>query len=238
MVQRGGDQFVEPSWGADIHKQNALKTGIRLDVAALELGQHLSTALRQQLPSATEHLHVLSGLTTAAVARAAILRTPQTGGVQLQSTSWCSWDDPNGQNGSDASCSWYWSGSSSYSIHYACIASFIWCLGDHSSVEVDGNGFVLYSCNHGRCAYDMGSVGCSGTGTADNEQVEGATDINTVSGACSTPYDWNSGGGTHNCHDDSMMECYGVMYGWQDTVNGVCQGLNWWLAPGDGHPCP
>jgi hypothetical protein len=238
MIQRGGDTFVEPSWGAELEKQNAQKTGIRLDVGALELAQQMTTAVVRQLPSAADHLHALTGLSEASVTRASTLRTAPTGGVQLQGTNWCNWNMANGQNASDNSCNWTWSGTSTYRIHYACIMSIIWCVGDHSSVEVDGNGFVLYSCNHGRCAYQMGNVSCQGTGSADDEQVEGATDYNTVTNACTTPYNWNSGGGTHNCHDDSMMECYGVKYGWQSSTGGVCQGLNWWLAPGDGHSCP
>jgi hypothetical protein len=94
MVQRGGDEFVDPSWAQDLAAQNALKTGIRLDVGALALAQKMATSVHQQLPSAAPHLTALSGLAGAATVRAQVL-TPQpnlAGDVQTQGTSWCNWD--------------------------------------------------------------------------------------------------------------------------------------------------
>jgi hypothetical protein len=49
------------------------------------------------------------------------------------------------------------------------------------------------------------------------------------------------GGGTHNCHDDSLLEEANVIYGFRDNSchDGlVCCGEGWWTAPGDGDPCP
>jgi hypothetical protein len=243
MLQRGGDTWVDPTWGDQMAQQNAAKTKVvAVDPDVLQLSQEISAAVTAKLPAATDHVRALSGLSGASVQRAETIRTQMAqaaSGLSTQGTTWCGWDNANGQNASDDSCNWTWSGTSSYKVHYACIVSVIWCVGDHSAVEVDGNGFILYSCNHGGCAYTMGSVSCTGSGSSGDTQIEGTGSLTQETGACTTSYNWNSGGGTHNCHDDSMMEGYSVIYGWQSTTAGVCQGLNWWMAPGEsGHACP
>jgi hypothetical protein len=243
VIQRGGDNFVDPTWDRDLGLQKSAPVTISL--ATMRLAAQAADALIATTSPPREHRLALTGLAGAVGQRAQDLFDSKGGKIHAMATNaQCTLDDPNGwANTSDESCTWGL-GTSNYKIHYQCIVSvFGACLGDHSSMEIDDGAYTLYSCNHGACAYSMGSVSCQASGlTGACFQAEGSTSISQVQGGCQTPYAWNSGGGDHNCHDDSTLQGWGARYGCQYTGGGsgyVCNGQNWWMAPGvSGHACP
>ena len=236
LVQRGGDDWIDPSWTNEIDAQQGSKTPINIDASSLLLTQQAATAVASKVQY-TSHVYALTGLSSAAPAKAASLVSLHSGIAVQATNAQCTFDL---SGGTDETCNWTGVGQATEKVHYQCIISIAWmCAGEHSSVEVDGNGFTLYSCNHGTCAYGMGGVSCQGSGAGGYFESEGTTCLTCVTGGCLTPYDWNSGGGTHNCHDDSTLQGWGVKYGFQPQTGGVCNGQNWWMAPGhSGHSCP
>lgn len=234
VVQRGGDAFVEPRWNTELKAQAANK-GLVFDRESAKLTDEAATAiaLHQTLGSVALHQTTLASLGHAPFS-VAVAPLPNSG-IHAQSTNASCTFNINGTT-ADESCNWGLSGGWNYEIHYKCIAL---CIGDHSSTKVWSGSYTLYSCNHGACAYNMSSTSCQVYNqTGGYYEAEGATDINTVQGGCQTPYGWNSGGGTHNCHDDSTVQGQNVIWGDAHYQYGACQGQNWWKAPGNGHPCP
>jgi hypothetical protein len=242
VIQRGGDNFVDPTWDRDLGVQHGQP--VTTSTATMRLAAQAADALIATTSPPREHRLALTGLAGAVGARAQDILESKGGKIHAMATNAeCTLDDPNGWgNTSDESCTWGL-GTSNYKIHYQCIIDIFTCEGDHSSMEIDDGAYTLYSCNHGACAYSMGSVSCQASGlTGGCFQAEGSGSTGQVQGGCQTPYNWNSGGGTHNCHDDSTLQGWGARYGCQNTGGGkglVCNGQNWWLAPGvGGHPCP
>ncbi len=227
-LQRGGDSFADPTWEEDLRKQELAKKVV-VTPALLELAGEAAQAITKfQFPSNVSfHTSQLSELGVGA-------KIPVVDNTAGQVSKDITGYD-NLQVGANAS----------FEIHYKYIACVAWvCAGQHSAVRVrTSTGAIYDACQHGTCAGSMGSISCRGSGSGGWFQREMSTSIGTVNaagtGACSTPYGWNSGGGKHNCHDDSMMVGYGIRYGMQSTTAGVCQGQNWWYGPGNsGHACP
>jgi hypothetical protein len=93
-------------------------------------------------------------------------------------------------------------------------------LGEHSATWANVNGVVYDNCNHGSCASSMGYKCTTYGGGA--LYWEGSTSNGWRGGTCLTSYNWTSWG-NHNCHDDSVKQMWGVVYGTQGTdYDGVC----------------
>lgn len=223
-LQRGGDTFADPTWEEDLNKQEAQKKVV-VTPQALELAAEAAEAItKYDFPSKVVY-HTVSLGDLGISAKVPRDLDVKTGELPKDSVGYGN----------------VWVGTASYQIRYKSIACFAWvCAGHHSAVRVwASSGAVVDSCQHGTCAGGMSKVTCSGSGSGGTFHQDTTTSISWWNGACLTSYDWNSGGGQHNCHDDSMNAAYGIKYGPQHSTLGVCQGLNWWKAPGQsGHPCP
>jgi hypothetical protein len=110
-------------------------------------------------------------------------------------------------------------------------------VGDHSAVHLRGWSsssvvFNAYSCNHGTCASDTGAMNthCVMSGFRNDDGThsrffynERSTSQGQTPGGCSTPYGWSSGGGHHNCNDDSELQAKSAFHdASQSTTAGSC----------------
>ena len=89
------------------------------------------------------------------------------------------------------------------------------------------------ACNHGRCAYDFMTYGGARWGNAswiynnevDTLSLQSPNSDNSgtgVNGACGTPYNWDSGNGSHLCNDDAAFEVWQMDTGYaQPSYNGT-----------------
>ncbi len=223
-LQRGGDTFADPTWEADLKKQE-LQKKVVVTPQALELAAEAAQAITKHEFPQKVSFHTISLGDLGVSAKVPREIDVKTGELPRDTVGYGD----------------VWVGQASYQIRYKNIACVAWiCAGHHSAVRVwTASGAVVDSCQHGTCAGGMSKVTCSGSGGGGYFHQDSTGNISSINGACLTSYDWNSGGGEHNCHDDSMMSAYGIKYGPQHTTLGVCQGLNWWKAPGQsGHPCP
>ncbi|NUP97163.1 MAG: hypothetical protein HUU28_13470 [Planctomycetaceae bacterium] len=109
----------------------------------------------------------------------------------------------------------------------------IWGVAEHTATWSNVNGVIKDNCQHGSCASSM-SHWCTASGTGATQYVEMSTSNSSVTGNCTTSYNWNSTGGGHNCHDDSVRAIWGVKYGPQgSSTSGVCNnGASHWYGPG------
>jgi hypothetical protein len=221
-LQRAGDTFADPTWAEDLKKQEQLKKVV-VTPASIALATEAAQAVaKHNLPAKLSH-HTISIGDLSVSAAAPVV------------------DMKEGEVPKEIGYSDVWVGWASYEIHYKNIACVAWvCAGHHSAVRVRASsGAIVDACQHGSCAGSMGSISCTGSGGGGTFHQDTTQSISWWNGACLTSYSWSSGGGSHNCHDDSMMSGYGIKYGPQHTTLGVCQGLNWWKAPGKSdHPCP
>jgi hypothetical protein len=93
--------------------------------------------------------------------------------------------------------------------------------------------FAQNSCNHGRCynASGMGYHCTSGSGSlaAASRTINGETNSNNVgvSGGCSTPYKWLSGGYDHLCNSDGAYELWQAKSASRSTSRGDNYGFTW-----------
>ncbi|MBL8715821.1 MAG: hypothetical protein JNL79_07480 [Myxococcales bacterium] len=111
----------------------------------------------------------------------------------------------------------------------------IWGVAEHTATWSNVNGVIRDNCQHGNCASSM-SHWCTATGTGGAQYTESSTSNSgsfANSGNCTTNYNWNSTGGGHNCHDDSVRAIWGVKYGPQGTsTSGVCNNsASHWYGP-------
>jgi hypothetical protein len=121
-------------------------------------------------------------------------------------------------------------GTNDFHIHWKW---FIWLVAEHTTAYVNINGTVKNTCNHGTCASSM-THRCNTTAKAASAVLyyEMSTS-QSVSGNCTTGYNWNSTGGGHNCHDDTVRGLWGFRYGSQGgSTTGVCNnGASHWYGP-------
>jgi hypothetical protein len=208
FIRQGGDA-LDPTWERDLALEVKLPRVDPLRRAEdLELLKEASAAIEKaSLPA---HL----GLEKAAVfeAKAAVRDDLLRPAVQkaIQETG-------------------YAPGNNSIEIHKKWI---VWGVAEHSATWSNVNGVIKDNCQHGACASSMGRV-CTATGTGGVQYVEMSTSNASVTGNCTTSYNWNSTGGGHNCHDDSVRAVWGVKYGSQgSSTSGVCSnGASHWYAP-------
>jgi hypothetical protein len=222
-AQRGGDGWIDPSWGAEISKSidpSVTQADREADWAlAHEAAAALPTALGDAFKDHNYHLTAFTSYPSPA-------NDPTT--KQLQS-----------ERGYGA----YYNGGGvtySYGKYSKAVGCAAWvCGGSHSAVAMYASGgLVINACNHGSCAggsgmrYDCAHTGATVAGaTINGETNGGSTGWWDGSGGCQTAYSWNSGNGSHLCNDDAVYEMYSVdVGGQQDSINftyatgGSCRG--------------
>jgi len=230
-VQRGGDNYVDPLWHADIAAHANQKP---LDLAALDLDMQLAKeaakAYRVTVPASfADHALQMNALdreplpskNTAVRAR---FEKAKAGLVKDQ--AYGSWDWVDGDR---------WIDTHLYSASTGC---FAWiCAAKHSATlmykDWPSLTLVQSSCNHGRC-YNGDSMGfnCGSYGWSTGASLTGEANSNTtaVSGGCATPYNWNSGGYDHLCNDDAAYELWQAKDARWDTSHGDNISFVWYDA--------
>lgn len=118
-------------------------------------------------------------------------------------------------------------------MHSESLSGVAGWFGDHSATQLHewlGAWYHVHdACNHGRCASQMRRTCLL--------QYYEAVDVFKPAWRfqnCKTHYDWNSGGGAHNCHDDSRLQMNNFVYGSiLDTQSAWCKdtNTNLWQAP-------
>jgi hypothetical protein len=202
-IQRGGDSFIDPSWNAEIGQQVPVSSAHRDEsfLLAREAGQ---AALQLVSPDMSEHLEAAVRIGNHVPAEdpdliAAAAELPHV----------------------EANEAGYDSYTHQARVYSKCLAT---CLVNHSSVyavEHDDTtnkwGWAMATCNHGTCAGASGvSLECTTSKGGRTDHIssyftgEGSSSTSTVSGACSTGYNWFTNGSDHNCNDDSWYEDWQV----------------------------
>jgi hypothetical protein len=124
-------------------------------------------------------------------------------------------------------------GSNDFHIHGKWL---IWGVAEHTASYSNINGVSKNSCNHGTCASSM-SHWCNTTAKSASAVHYYKTDCSSTgcvgTGNCTTGYNWNSTGGGHNCHDDTVRALWGFKHGSQGgSTSGVCSnGASHWYGP-------
>ncbi len=230
-VQRGGDDFVDPDWQADIAKHARLTlTTTPADIDAdWELAKEgaLSAAaiLPPDMKDDARHFSTFGLRPTPAQdpllkAKAArIAQQPRPPEMDI---------DRGYSNFNFSGWSWFETDLASKWV--------VWLVAHHTATRMwdcEWNGtscswvLVQDACNHGTCYANMGYECYSNGGWFYNATINGETSSSTsISGGCQTPYNWNSGGYNHLCNDDSAYEL------WQ-AKNGSKGGPNYGTS-GDG----
>jgi hypothetical protein len=206
MIQKGGDQFVDPTWtweppaGTVPKDMSEREKDIELAEAAVDELQKL------EVDPAVLHEH----RALAAVGK----------GFKPEYRRWIKDEQARLGEARFATYSFY------SEIHKEGIWYTLW-IGDHSAIKaVSSSGWVGYTSNHGSSASSMDRK-CTNKTTVNH------TLRNPPLQSCSTGYDWNSGGGEHNCHDDTTIQMYNAFYGTcYGTTGGCCDGQGYIDAPG------
>lgn len=236
VLQRGGDKFLDPTWEADVERmvKRQRATHTKTPIESIQLANEALAALSasKELVARPDHLQ-----TSVRLGKDVFAERGNGHPVRIPTPEVAA-KLPYSCETLDSSCDWYWSGYGTYTVKYTCIDWF--CTGHHSAVVANALGYTIYTCNHGGCANTLNkTTPCSGGGYGGFLASERSTDTGSITGACFTSYSWWSGGGSHNCHDDSRMEGRGILYGPQDHYAGTCQGEGDWQAPGmSGNACP
>jgi hypothetical protein len=194
--QRGGDEFIDPAWAADMKNVTAV-SGEHRDQAFL-LAREAGLAVQSSLGAEMQE-HVRAAVAVGnhvpaedplLIAKAATFRATQ--GAYTSYTHYAE-------------------------LYKKCVAG---CLGEHSAVyaaEWTGSSYdwTLNTCNHGTCALSMSYTCYTGRAGRTNHESgyftgEMSQSTGTVSGACSTGYNWNPNPGQHNSNDDAWYELWQV----------------------------
>lgn len=210
-IQRGGDDFVDPSWFDDLVWQDNLPAGISnrvhfemvgeaanaLEAELAKLGQRMDERLTPELRAIREFGRSAPAAYEASerefdeyVARHGLFQIEAGGG---------------GTTGPEDAVKNLYAGYYSIAVHdMSCCSGF----GRHSATRIKrnhGGGFYTYYdfCNHGTCAYQM-------------PQKCLLPMINKpawTAPTCGTSYSaWSNSGG-HNCHDDTRLQLAAYAYG-------------------------
>ncbi len=218
-VQRGGDEFVDPTWVDSI--QETVVTPVadadrELDFAlAQAAGQAFPGIAEPSLADHTFHLRTHGERLLPSEDPVLIEPTTVVENAPLPDASYAS------KSGSGW---WYLAGGMSHS-------SVAW-FGSHGSIAFwmydTSWKFKLNACNHGSCT---GSHRCYSysNGWKYNPvfNYEGSSSTGTVSGGCSTSYGWNGGSTKHNSNDDTAYELWQVKDGKTSTSRGSSVSFDW-----------
>jgi len=245
-MQRGGDEYVDPTWAAKIAVGKHAKLPANWD-------RNRDFALAQQLgvqfarvadPALKDSIYPITEM--------GLQPTPQQDPSLLAASKKIAATAL--PLGSDQA---YWSGGGWWyplgRLYSKCVAG---CIGHHSSVanweQANGTNYfqtVEIYCNHGTCAQSSGiSWECDhysqwNYNPYQTGETYGGTDA--VTGGCVTGYDWWGGGNTHLCNDDSAYELFEIKEGTWQTSAGDNYWFNWgnyscyvgrgkWASPGCG----
>ncbi len=242
MIQRGGDTFIDQSWDQDILEHVAHPADRALDFAMVEeMGVAMKEAsLKGTLKGMEDHVYHMVNMSQS---------TPEhmEGAAEMAKQAEAT---PRPDEAYNGSCYYnYWAANAAQK----CVAL---CIGRHSSVVAMNYSNCTSTwdewynaCNHGTCA----ASSCSGGSCTSNSGMswicstwtnsgwvggnkdvagfwgrEGSGSIYTVSGACSSGYNWDTPAG-HECNDDSSFELWEVKqaasYGGGSTAYGDRNGF-------------
>jgi len=227
FVQRGGDNYVDPLWHADIAAHQGKPVDRReLDID-FQIAKEAAAAYRVGVPATfVDHAAQMVAIEQEPVPS----KNPALQKLAKEATQAERADET-------AYFNWGWAGanaSTSTQLYSASTGCFAWiCTARHSATRMFVNGAAYYNnCNHGRC-YNGSGMGyhCSSSGraSASGNSLTGETNSNTtaVSGGCATPYNWNSGGYDHLCNSDAAYELWQGKEGRYNTSRGDHYSFTW-----------
>ena len=224
FVQRGGDQFVDPTWNDDINvslKNPAPDAERARDFAmAREAAALFAHAAPPALKPYSFHAQVYA-------ARPAPADDP----IMIKKAADIEASRPTDVGYGTASFggSWWLEGDL-YSKDTSCV--FWYCPAKHSGVALwayqTSWQLSMIACNHGSCPGNSNmSYNCYSTSGVWRSNASISAEQNgstSIGGGCLTSYSWNSGGYNHLCNDDSAYELWqvknGSTGGWSLDTNG------------------
>jgi len=227
FAQRGGDNFAEPSWHADVAQARAVgasQADRTLDWAAAQEG---AAAFAKALPASfADHAFHLTSFAMAKnpttdpglLAKLAAIQVAFPAPAATDQTAY----------GSYSSSAWTQVYDEKYSMPLVCV--FWTCAASHSATYTYVNpnagawSLAYNACNHGNCAggskmsadcYSWnGSSNVYTSGISESgESTSALTGANDGTGGCQSPYNWDSGVGSHLCNDDAAYELYQTVHG-------------------------
>jgi hypothetical protein len=227
MLRRGGDEWVDPSWGEDFTRDQTTPMASISNENLFAMAEEASALLEAKAPVQlgaeklalhSQTIGAISSFGKIAVAQFAankemlVAHRAKLGEVVKEI--------PYGSGGPDVSNLYL--GQNYYYI--AVHRKSIYLFGEHSATETwgwSGSAWAapVYMCNHGDCSYSMGRK-CL---------LQYYERSNTYAGfelqTCKTGYDAFSGGGGHNCHDDSRIQLSNFHHSnWNGGYNQWCDG--------------
>lgn len=229
-LQRGGDEWVDPTWGEDFARDQATPmpsiSNEKLFVMAEEAANLLDTKAVAQLGTKVAlHAQQLDALRTfgkVAVSQFALNKEMLV--AHRAKVGETIKEIPYGSGGPEDYGVYL--GQNYYYI--AVHRKSIYLFGEHSATQTNAwSGSAWYvqvnMCNHGDCAGSMGRK-CLLQYYERTNGGYGGFELQT----CKTGYDAFSGGGGHNCHDDTRLQLSNFHH---DNWNG---GYTQWCDGGGG----
>jgi hypothetical protein len=230
---RGGDNFAEPSWAADIARSyapTAPDTNRELDMA---IARQAVTELIQAAPATfKDHVFHLNAFLDKAnpmtdpalvhnqVAIEGRHATPEQKAYGTYANG--AWTEVYGEKWSMplVELTWFYAASHSATEMYAYYSG------------APGNTWVAEfgACNHGNCpggshmsadcySWNSASNVYAGGITVSGATTSSLTGANDGNGGCQTAYNWDSGSGQHLCNDDAAYELYQTVHGTTNQAN-------------------
>ena len=227
FVQRGGDQFVDPSWATDVTTSLANPAPDAQRVRDFVMAREAAGLFAHAAPP---ELKPYSFNASAYAERPAPSEDPEMI-KKVDSIEASRPDEAYGNYGFGGS--WWFEGDL-YSKSTSCV--FWYCPAKHSGVALWAYQttwqLAVLACNHGSCPGQNGmGYNCYSTSGVwrDNVTISAETNGSTsIGGGCLTGYSWDSGGYNHLCNDDSAYELWQIKNG--NSGNGGSYDTN-----GDGY---
>jgi len=231
FAQRGGDTWIDPTWGPEIAKPLTAAPDTEADWA---LAHEAAAALPKALdPSFKDHNFHLGVFTT--------IKSPGQNPIaaaRLEEGAKLAPPEAKAAFGTYSNGGYNELFYQNYSKGAGC---FLWvCGGSHTGIAMYANpniGSWVYevdACNHGTCPGNMNyyCYGWNGGGwfygvTETGESQGGTTGANDNTGGCQTAYNWDDTSVNHLCNDDAVYEMWQTDHG--NTGAGPSNGSN---APG------
>jgi hypothetical protein len=213
FVQRGGDEYVDPTWGADVQASLTSPAPDDQRVRDFEMARTLAGAFAQ---AATPELAAFSYHAQVYAARPAPSQDPEM--INRAQEIEASRPTEEAYVGFNGGGSWWLQGDL-YDKGTSCI--FWYCPAKHSGVAMWAYQttwqLAINACNHGTCPGNSAvHYECSSTSGQwyQNVTLSGEANGNTsIGGGCLTSYSWDSGGYNHLCNDDSAYELWQIKNG-------------------------
>ena len=217
-LQRGGDSFVDPTWGEDFDDAFQVHVPDAQRAHDFELAQQAGLEFPKSTPPelsahAFEMRQVGERPTPAQdpklSARAAEIEAARTA---ADST---------------------WGGSGSWWLEGDMYTKSIAIFGSHAGVAMyaydTGWHLVLVGYNHSDWSHMSYKCYSSSNAWIQNPSFDAETNtsIKNVTGGCSTPYNWNAYGGEHNSNDDASYELWQSKEGKTNTSHGDSRTFQW-----------